>query len=648
MNAKRLAGLITPLIFLIAMSWYNYLVVHSYNYTIFDLGLSYRLMYLFAYDHTIIFYGHDIIFSPYPFGKYIFVPLSFALYLYNSITTPLLLQIIVIASGGYAVFRIAHLKTGNFIISIMIQFAYFLYPATYGFMAHGGNFQVLIEGFILIGYMFYIQKKEVFAYLAFAMASLTNIWAPIIVFAFILVDLMTQYDLFYFRSIKGTIKNFNYKLIFSSRINRKFALFLIFFIFDAVIFLQTFHFAGGINNLISSSRVSIGMIASPLSQQNGIFHNIFSQFDTLKLPFFFEIMSPVLFTPLLTPYFILLLLYFLISWQSSTPVYFNLLQQYPYLFASFIFIGMIHFFKKISVDRHSLRLAKKLAILVLVSSFISFCLYSPFSITNFQSGTVQKEIHISNFDRQLTYGLSLIPVNSSVFIQNDLPQLINREQVYMPGYYQNETVDYAVIVPFGFSPISNQYGGYSSYWASQFQKNKSYGIYEDIMGAIVYKLNYSYLPVYFVPYSQVILPGQNGLYGYGSIINNTLIVSNFTNIYGNNLWGGGFTSLSPGEYNFTFQVMTENTSDKNVYYQDVWASGGAIKLTRVEINGQDFRQAGEWQNFTITLYLDKFYTAVEFPAFFTNWNGTIDYKGVTIQQVGPAIKPLQSTTESFM
>ena len=641
MRLKKFLGIIVPLIFLIVMSWYNSLMVQSYNYTIFDLGLSYRLMYLFAYKHTIILYGTDIIYSPDPFGKFIFIPLSLALFLYNNILTSLLIQIIIIASGGYAVFRIAYLKTESLLISIMIELAYFLYPQTYGFMAHGGNYQVLIEGFILIGYMFYIQNKKIFAFSAFAMASLTNIWAPLIVFAFILLDLITQYKLFYLRNLKNIIININIKQIFSLKLNRKFVPFLILFIFDASIFLQTLHFAGGINSLISASRISTGTAISSLNGQNSIFNHIFLQSSELKLTFFSRIMSPVLFIPLLTPYFILVFLYFLVSWQSSNPVYFNILQQFPYLFASFVFIGIVHFFGKITRNSENLKTAKKLAVLVLVSSLISFSLYSPFSISNFQNGTVQQNMHISNFDKSLTYGLSLIPMNASVFIQNELPQLMNRAEVYMPGYYNNETVDYAVIIPFGFSPTSDAYGGYSSYWASQFQSNSSYGIYEEINGAIIYKLDYSNPPIYYVPVNLVILPGENGLNGNGSIVNNTLIISNFKDVYGNTMWGGGYSSLSPGEYNFTFQVMTENTSYKNVYYQDVRASDVAINFTSVEINGSDFRYAGQWQNFTINLTLKQYYTGIEFPAFFENWNGTIEFRGVKINQVEPMIKMFQ-------
>lgn len=641
MKLKRFLGILAPLVFLIVMVWYNSLMVQSYNYTIFDLGLSYRLMYLFAYKHTIIFYGKDIIYSPDPFGKFIFIPLSIALYLYNNILTSLLIQIIIIASGGYAVFKIAYLKTGSLLISIMIELAYFLYPQTYGFMTHGGNYQILIEGFILIGYMFYIQNKKIFAFSAFILASLTNIWAPLIVFSFILLDLITQYNLFHLRNLKNIIIKINTKHIFSIRSNKQLVFLLILFISEVSIFLQTLHFAGGINNLISASRISTGAAIYPLNGQNDIFNSIFLQYGELKLSFFLKIMLPVLFLPILTPYFFLILLYLFVSWKSSDPVYFNILQQYPSLFASFVFIGTIHFFREITRHSKNLKVAEKLAVVLLVSSFISFSLYSPFSISNFQNGIVEQNIHVSDFDKSLTYGLSLIPKNASVFIQNDLPQLMNRTGVYMPGYYNNETVGFAVIIPFGFSPTSDAYGGFSSYWASRFQNNSSYGIYEEVKGAVVYKLDYSNLPIYYVPVNLVILPGQDGLNGYSPIINNTLIMSNFKDVYDNTMWGGAYSSLSPGKYNFTFQVMTDNTSYKNVYYQDVWASDGTIKFTSVMINGSDFRHAGQWQNFTITLTLKQYYTGIEFPAFYKNWNGTVEFRGVTINQVEPMIKLFQ-------
>ena len=151
-------GMLVPIAFLIFMSYYNFLMVNSYNYTNFDLGVSYRLMYMFIFKHKIIFFPYNMLISPNPFSKFIFIPLSLTLLLYNGLITVLIDQIVVISIGGYAVFRIAQIKTKNLFISMSIEIIYFLYPATYGFMTHGGNYMIFFEGFILLGYLLNMNK----------------------------------------------------------------------------------------------------------------------------------------------------------------------------------------------------------------------------------------------------------------------------------------------------------------------------------------------------------------------------------------------------------------------------------------------------------------------------------------------------------
>ena len=249
---------------------------------------------------------------------------------------------------------------------------------------------------------------------------------------------------------------------------------------------------------------------------------------------------------------------------------------------------------------------------------------------------MNQNVNITEFDNELTHGLSLIPLNSSVFIQNDLPQLMNRENVYMPGYYNNQTVNYAVIIPFGFSPTSEAYGGYSAYWAHSFQNNLSYGVYEDIAGAIIYKWHYKGYPVYYVPSHKNIMPGNNGITDYGKIINNNLVLSNITNCYHKTLWGGEYISLSPGTYNFTFEVETSNTSSNNVFYQYVGESSATQNFTDIKITGKNFTLPCIWTNFTITLKLSNYYSTIQFSDFYDNWNGTLIFHRLNIRQISPA------------
>lgn len=610
-------------------------MVQSFNYTIFDLGISYRLMYMFAFHHIIIYQGNNTIYDPNAFSKLIFVPLSLSLYVYNNIFTVLAIQIVIISAGGFALFRIVKLKVGSVFFAIILEVVYFLYPSTYGFMAHGGNYQVFIEGFLLLGYMFYAERKMILTIFFFALAAITNIWAPVIILSFLFIEFISEQKLLTKRNLRGLLKYLLLNLKNKAK-RRDMILFSFLVFFNIIIFLDTIHFAGGINNLFIYSNVSVFTTKTSLSGFNtSNILNIISNFSSLKLLFLVQIMAPVIFIPIVTPYFLLIFFYLITIWGSSDSAYYSLNQQYPYLFAAFIFIAIVKFFKDIQIGSGNVKILKKLGVVILISSLISFAIYSPFSVTNFQNGTVERQITVSQFDKELAYGLSLIPNNSTVFIQNDLPGLMDKAQVYLPKYYNNQTVDYAVVIPFGFSPVSDAFGGYSPYWAKHFETNDSYGVYEEILGAIVYKLNYTTYPIYFVPVYQSILPGVDNLNGYGTIINNTLIVSNFSHMYGNILWLGGYTSLPAGKYDITFEVMTTNTSNNNSYNQEVWGDYGEVNFTSFEINGSDFSHPYEWENFTISLTLDQYYVGVEFPAFSNSWNGTLEFKGVKISQIAP-------------
>ncbi|MGC8622002.1 MAG: hypothetical protein ACP5U0_08825 [Caldisphaera sp.] len=647
-NSDFLGGVIAILlavIFALILGWYNYLMVQSYNYTNFDLGISYRAMYLFAYKHIIVWNGKDIFFEPIPYTKLIFVPLSFTLYIYNSAFTPLMDQIIIIAIGGYSVFGITKMKTRNVFASLSLEIVYFLYPATYGFMAHGGNLMVFLEGFLLLGYLLYLKKMYKYSFIAFAFASISNAFGPVIVITLLLIDYLSNATL---NNPKEKIRNFRLNKLHNLTKNRDLILYfyVALILFDAVIFTDTLIKIGGINGLFSNSRIPVSDSLAKMGTGNKInYFNLFQDgLGNWKIPFLNEIFSPFLFIPIMTLYIIPVaayILFVLITNPSNATVYYIPTQQYPFLFASFLFMGTIHFFRDKFSNPEKAKIAKKILVLVMISSLISFAVYSPFCIENFQNGTIMNEMTVTPFDMELSNGLSLIPPNATVFIQNSLPQLADRQNVYMPGYYNNQTVDYAVIIPFGFSTISDEYGGYSPYWANSFQNNSSYGIYESISGAIIYKLQYYSSPVYYVPFYQKIVPGESGLNGYGYIYNDTLYLSNIKNFYHNTLWGGGYTTLSPGIYKFSFQVETSNNNPNNSFYQYVWAGSGEYNLGDIQITGKNFSYPGQWINYSITLKIDNFYTEVEFPAFYNQWNGSIEFRGVTIQEIAPPIKAFQ-------
>lgn len=642
-NYHRIIGVCIAALFVIWVGYFNYLAAISFNYAVSDLGLVYRLMYLFHSSHTVIWYSNvPLVFSPIPFSKFIFVPLSFFLYLDSSFFIPLILQIVVLGIGGYALFEIALSKTNSPSIAIIIELAYFLYPATYGFMANGANYVGYVEPFVLIGYMFLIRKRYLPALFLFVLAAISNTWGPLIVILVVMIEISYKLNLGgLILKIREHQTVNSLKAALSS--NRKSAVFyLVILITSATILTVVVYLEGGLSGALSNSRFAL---SAGTASSNGGGYGLFSQYlvglGSIKLPFLNQILFPLLYLPAATLFIIPVILYNLVIWSVNPTIngaYFFLDQHYSYLFAAFLFLGLVQFVKANFNGVTTRKAGKKILILLLIASIVSFSLHSPFNISSIQNGTLKNYTNVTQFDKELTYGFSLIPLNSTVFIQNDMPQLMNRQQVYMPGYYQNQTVDYAVIIPFGFSPVSNAYGGYSPYWAEHFSDNASYGIYENILGAVVFKLGYHGKPAYLVPYTTTITPGVSGFgpANSASIKNGTIYVQNITQ--DETIWDNGYTNFYPGTYEINYSLATSNLSSENLVQMYAMINNGhtITVFGQLNVTGNEFAKIGEYQTFTDIIHITNYTEGIDiqFQASSNVWHGSLTLKSIKINQVG--------------
>lgn len=496
LKAAIFSGILIPVVFFVFLSYYNILMYLSNYYTIFDLGLAYRTMYLFITTHSLVNWPvpHALVTAK-PYTKLIYVPLSLTLLIYRGPTTVLVDMIAAVSAGGYAIFRIFKIRTSSTIVGLMAQAMYFLYPATYGLMAHGGNFMIYFTPFLLLSFMYYIEEKPYKSGIFALLAMLTFSFATMLVPLFYLVTIILD-KRFY---SKQRLNSDNEKVLKKPKnkvqlISSNLAFLVILFLLGTIIlsFEFSMYTVGG---LITAARLPVSGQGSASAVSGGSLLNaIFGTLPYMKANFFLNLLYPLLFLPILTPYSLFILPFFILVFYANYFPYYNVSQQYPSMISAILFIGMAHFLHK-HLRWHAIR---KIMVLSIVVSTISFLTLSPFSASDIESGYNFTISHVTNLDVELNKGLSLIPLNSSVFVQNDLPQLMDRANVYMPGYYSNQTVEYAVIVPSDIGFPSDQYSGYDIYWANHFALNISYGIYENIGGILVYKLHFTSSPVYTV------------------------------------------------------------------------------------------------------------------------------------------------------
>ncbi len=525
---KFIPPIIPALLFVLFMGYFNILLYDTYHYTQFDLGVTYRTLYNFHVSYHFYNFPNPPFEEPQTFSKLIYVPLSFTLYIYNSPLTLLFDQIIFIAIGGCAIFFLSKQITNNSFISILIEILYFLYPATYGFMTQGGNLMVFFEPLLLISYLFYIKKKKIATVILIVLASSTNFLAPLIIIIFLTLPYLTKFLIFVKGFIKSQGKSFNK---FDFTITYETVWNLLLFIIPLL-----FLFIGirlyGISQLFSASR--LGSFSTAVNSPSvNILQSIFENFS-LKLSFLNMVFESLLYLPLLSIYSLPILIYLLFSWYSNQTIYYDILtRQYPYLFAAFLFISLAHVFRDLNQKKGVM---KKIAVIIIISSIISFGIYSPFSVEKFQSGVINNDITVTPLEKNLSTAFNLIPMNASVLVQNQIVQLDNRANIYFPGYYNNESVQYAVFVPYMPGIFPDAYSGFCQPLANDFANNASYGIYVRLGNIEIYKLNFVGPPVMF---------SKEKFFGTGDFYT----LSSHSNI--NDSFETGYVSLSPGCYNLT-------------------------------------------------------------------------------------------------
>lgn len=498
---------IIPTLFAILLAMFSFYLYRDDYFTMYDLGVGYRSSYLFLENLKLVNFPTQHVFvSGVLASKLLYIPLSATLIVYNSPLTILIDQTIVIALGGVAIYFISRYHGFSPTYSLLFQLIYFLYPSTYGYLTHGGNFMVYFSGLFLIGYLFYLANRKLSFIVATTLASITNVLSPfVILFFYTYLFVIKKIK----RDISKTDLNNSEKRTFSD-LFRKIESFsiLVGLLILIVLVLYEISYSGidFLTNTVAGRYISPNS-GTPASNNGFVsLSTIFlslSQHWSTKLHFFVQMMRSFLFVPLFTLQSIPIAGYFVFTAFLNYPGFYVPLQQYPYLVLPFLFLGPIEFLsgRFIKILKRKIRIIVPLVLAtILLSSSYSFFTISPFSASNISNGTINNELNYSILEKEFNYEYSLIPKNSVVFIQNDMPQLSDMKKIYMPGYYNNQSVDFAVFNPIGYNSITQSYNDFSSYWAKEFSLNRSYGVYAMVDSSVIYKIGYTGSPIYYVPY----------------------------------------------------------------------------------------------------------------------------------------------------
>ncbi len=606
-----LVSIIATVIFSIIFAWFFLTLYNGYNFYIFDLGWNYHLLNIFVQTHILAGWPGQSTNPPFN-GNLIYPLLSPLVLVHNTPASFIVFEAAWVSIGSYFVFKIAREETGSLWWAFTLQLIYFLFPSNYGMINNGPEFEILLPTFVLMSYYFFRRGNYLTSVIIGLLGALTSVVAPVIIAIFFILEDFRREGYayrFFVRIFKRTGKT-QEKILPVYR--NALLVFVVGLIIIAVLVIITYpissiftyylHRTGSVQPS-SASGTLVGSIIGSVTA-NG----------DLKLNYLYGVLSGFLFIPLLSPYSLIILPYFIVIFYGNFPPYYDILNHFNFLFSGFLFLGLVYNIGKFKWQKNNLR---KLMIVMMVAMFLSFLLYSPFSVTNIQNGTLNSELHVSKEDNYLNVAFSNIPQNASVFAQKAFPQLSNRLYFYTPGSYNNQTVDYAVVSPLPVATVPlPDYVGFSPFWAQHFLNNSSYGIYESISSVTIFKLNYHSRPILFVPLlmnysiSAYLAPGTS---------------------YQQRVFSGNSDYLPPGEYQMTY-ILRVNGSKSSLASAEIYETTSLSNGTVMSVSPSsisDLPGNGSYVEYTVYQQFPSY--AVEYqPALELTTNGKLLNVGISV------------------
>ncbi|MCL4307143.1 MAG: DUF2079 domain-containing protein [Candidatus Thermoplasmatota archaeon] len=469
----------------------------SYNSYVYDLGVSSQLLYG-------VLHGGNLSFENLVANKLIYVPIGV---LYGIHPYPPALeyaQAAWLAIGSVPLYFIAsrRLQSKNYALALALSYLLF-YPLAgdYWFDFH---FMALFPTFLLISFALRESRRSRLSLVAAALAAMTDFMSPlIIVFYGIYVILDNRKQKTHNADING---------IFS--IDSGLYLMIIGIAFFGIT--VAYYGYGYFINYAS------GAITVPAPFSTGASIMVRSEY-------FFWLLLPVFFLCLLAPESMIMIIPYVgfALANQYTPYVSTMYYQYPALTAPVIFYSLVLGIERISESDHvkwKLPLKKfgRVTYAVLTFAVILAILFTPLgNLASSSNPTPPLSYDLTGqtasyeainlleyhpYDANVSRIISLVPMGSSVLIQNNMPQLTSGYNWTLPDYLNvtnRHLPEYVVADPYNrayyTTYFSTNYHLNMAYDVNYFLESGIYGIFAEADGVMLLKEGYNGAPVLWTP-----------------------------------------------------------------------------------------------------------------------------------------------------
>ncbi len=582
----------------------------SFNSGVFDLGVSSYLLYSLFHQSFTLYYNRQPSLALNKMIYFLIAPF------FNLLPNPELLlvfQSAIIGASIFPIFGIAKHFTDDNRTSLFISISFLFYYPMGGVNWFDFHFMALVPFLFLTGFYYFLVDKRRKSFLFLFLAMISDYLVPLITIIFALIMLRQKES-------------------------RKFATALL--ILSSILFASvTIYFGFGYFAYLANYK-SVSFYV----------HIIGTTWEE-KLLYIIYMFFPLLFIPLLDRKYIYLVIPFMgfaflnNYYPYISPMFF----QYPSLIAPFLFISLSRGIVPLGrlFKKNNIRALRNIAFLVLVvniSAALILMPWGPFNSDIVPSYDIHGSTHFTGYDEHLDSIIDLIPKGSSVLIQDNMPQLCIGYNWTLPdSWHRGIYPQYVIEDPYSFFLTNpSLYGTPQNLTMmnvfNYLYTTGKYGIVAEESGIILLERNFTGPMEYYIPYYGNFSPDSMML-NNASRSGNIITAENDFTKQGqwNQVWGGPFINLAPGNYRAVFRIMTDNSSSSNsiILLVSHHINSTAVTISSMTLNGSSLK-TNTWENVSIYFHVGVLESSVEFRGDSPEWGGTLFFGGVTVQQVSPA------------
>lgn len=627
-------------------TYIDYLQYMSLNLHIWDVGINFFLPYQTSqlhFNNWIPFASEP--FQPQKLDYFLLVPLVAA---FPSPLTIVVAELFTMSIAGPFLFLVSRKILNDNIGAILLTLAYLFNYSLFGAAFFPSHYQTFFTPFFIIAIYFYITSKRLLFSVFILLSAMASLLGAITIILFMLLLTAEAFTIPFRFNLVSNVRN----VIRHWRKNLHIPILLL---STLMILVGAYLYYGSESFLSGAHLQSSGGLISGMYQGSIAGIQLKIVYLVLVLfPFGFVIFSSR-YSFLLTPFFLLIL-------SSAFDNYKYFAFQYTYVIGTILFLAYADGLRQKSITEvrrykpGKVRLSetrKRIVLLAIIVVILDIFIlpYGPLNqyAGNFQQGVpfwnygISTLTHVTTNDIYVSKLINLIPIKSSALIQENMPQLTNRQMWFEPGMYNGTPyVEYVITDPyspfFSFTPPSfiGPYPKSMESWFNELFSSGNYGIYANLHGNILLKRGYYGQPIEYIPYG-VFLSYNYFVTGNGS---SPLHGQNFISVRNEMDYHFSFNSqhfpflLPPGKYKLTFLLSSSSDNNSSTATVGISSLNGSA-IAAMPINGSIFTGGHSSLPISFTFVVRQYYTEVDFAVYNTHWAGTLNLYGAYLNQTSP-------------